>query len=462
MEAFVADNDRMRPKPAEEIIGELIASGESLSLEFKSTARWNVKEGKADKAMEHVIVKTVAAFLNSKGGDLLIGVKDDGSIFGIEADHQLFSPDKRNRDTYENWLMTQLLQAFGKQYAANMRVSFAQLSGRDVCRVAVLPSSTAVYVKEGDQETLFVRAGNSTRALTVKEAVAYHQQRFAQFNQPLAEPPAEPVKSQNQKKYGDFRNVLETVAAHPNLRYFVLKSIILNNLFGVDIMEEAVEICKLRLFLKLAAQVEPDTNRDNLGIEPLPDIDFNIRAGNTLVGYATEAQLESALNRIGHSEYKAEIKEKAEIARLAVEKFRNQQIVGGTGSPEEQARWKADADRRLDQLRDELDDYLAGDYNVKKGAKAQFESWRQSHQPFHWFVEFFGIMRDGGFDAVIGNPPWREYSVVKKTYTVRNYPTEKAGNIYALFIERCLSLRSNRGAFSFIVQLPLNAPHAWR
>ena len=75
--------------------------------------------------------------------------------------------------------------------------------------------------------------------------------------------------------------------AHPNRRYFILKSIILNNLFGVDIMEEAVEICKLRLFLKLAAQVEPDAAATELGIEPLPDIDFNIRAGNTLVGYAT-------------------------------------------------------------------------------------------------------------------------------------------------------------------------------
>jgi hypothetical protein len=89
------------------------------------------------------------------------------------------------------------------------------------------------------------------------------------------------------ERFSDFRKVLGHVAAHPNRRSFIFKSIILNNLFGVDIMEEAVEICKLRLFLKLAAQVEPDTERANLGIEPLPDIDFNIRAGNTLVGYAT-------------------------------------------------------------------------------------------------------------------------------------------------------------------------------
>ena len=96
------------------------------------------------------------------------------------------------------------------------------------------------------------------------------------------------------EKFSDFRNVLERVAAHPSRRYFIFKSIILNNLFGVDIMEEAVEICKLRLFLKLAAQVEPDATKDNLGIEPLPDIDFNIRAGNTLVGYATYDEVNAA------------------------------------------------------------------------------------------------------------------------------------------------------------------------
>ena len=76
--------------------------------------------------------------------------------------------------------------------------------------------------------------------------------------------------------------MLAQIAKHPSDRYFILKSIIINNLYGVDIMEEAVEICKLRLFLKLVAQVERVEQ-----IEPLPDIDFNIRAGNTLVGYTS-------------------------------------------------------------------------------------------------------------------------------------------------------------------------------
>jgi hypothetical protein len=82
----------------------------------------------------------------------------------------------------------------------------------------------------------------------------------------------------------DFRQVLDQIGKHPSRRYFVLKSIIIQNLYGVDLMKEAVEICKLRLFLKLVAQVQ---RVDQL--EPLPDIDFNIRAGNTLVGFANQA-----------------------------------------------------------------------------------------------------------------------------------------------------------------------------
>ena len=73
-----------------------------------------------------------------------------------------------------------------------------------------------------------------------------------------------------------------------NIQYFIFKSIILRNLYGVDIMVEATEIAKLRLFLKMVAVVDVDRRQPNLGLDPLPDIDFNIRCGNTLVGYANE------------------------------------------------------------------------------------------------------------------------------------------------------------------------------
>lgn len=91
-------------------------------------------------------------------------------------------------------------------------------------------------------------------------------------------------------KYSDFRTILGRVREHHNRDYFILKSIIINNLYGVDIMEEAVEIAKLRLFLKLVSQVGTSDQ-----IEPLPDVDFNIRAGNTLVGFATYDEVKKAV-----------------------------------------------------------------------------------------------------------------------------------------------------------------------
>ena len=104
----------------------------------------------------------------------------------------------------------------------------------------------------------------------------------------------------------------------PSERYFILKSIIIGNLYGVDIMEEAVEICKLRLFLKLVAQL--DTYEQ---IEPLPDIDFNVRAGNTLVGFTSLAQVKEALSSDLIKQLSLpQIEERAEIADRAFRQFR--------------------------------------------------------------------------------------------------------------------------------------------
>ena len=76
---------------------------------------------------------------------------------------------------------------------------------------------------------------------------------------------------------------------------------------------------------------------------------------------------------------------------------------------------------RLKVLEEELNRFLANDYGIELTDKAAYANWVKSHQPFHWFVEFFGIIQEGGFQVIIGNPPWREYAAVKKDYTVKNY-----------------------------------------
>ncbi len=164
--------------PSDDPLLRLIAAGESARLEFKSSARWDIKLSQVNKALEHVIVKTVAAFMNSDGGTLLVGVADDGAIIGLANDFRTFG-SKANADAYENWLMTRLLEAIDRDRIRLLRVSFQTIEGKTVCRVDVERSSRPVYIAEANGgEKFWVRMGNSTRDLSISEAHAYVDEHF--------------------------------------------------------------------------------------------------------------------------------------------------------------------------------------------------------------------------------------------------------------------------------------------
>ena len=166
------------PKPGGAEVAALIAAGESAVLEFKSSARWDMKENRVNKMLQQVIVKTVAAFLNSEnGGTLLIGVDDDGKITGLAHDYRTLGK-KQNRDGYENWLTTLLLGEYGKDSAPLIKAIFHEVDGKDICRVIAKSSPRPIYVRDGADEHLYIRAGNSTRQLTTKEAVDYCKHRW--------------------------------------------------------------------------------------------------------------------------------------------------------------------------------------------------------------------------------------------------------------------------------------------
>ncbi|MHB8597508.1 MAG: Eco57I restriction-modification methylase domain-containing protein [Ktedonobacteraceae bacterium] len=250
----------------------------------------------------------------------------------------------------------------------------------------------------------------------------------------------------------NFSPILERVNQHHNPSYFILKSIILNNLYGVDIMEEAVEICKLRLFLKLASQVEQYNH-----IEPLPDIDFNIRAGNTLIGFATYADAERVISSDLFYNVMERIRRQAEDVERSFAAFRTMQTELAIPSAD-MATMKAEIREKLKPLNDELNRYLASQYGKDRNSipqkeqyEKEFAAWQRTHQPFHWFVEFYGIMRTGGFDVIIGNPPYVEYSKVRGTYTIKDYQTESCGNLYAYALERSYQLQDTQGRFGMII-----------
>ncbi|MBW2604773.1 MAG: Eco57I restriction-modification methylase domain-containing protein [Deltaproteobacteria bacterium] len=261
------------------------------------------------------------------------------------------------------------------------------------------------------------------------------------------------------EKFSDFRRILKEIDRHPNRRFFVLKSIVVNNLYGVDIMEEAVEICKLRLFLKLVAQVDKVKQ-----LEPLPDIDFNIRAGNTLVGFVAVDEIRKAAEitsdgqkQILFSSTKDEIKqieEDAGIVELAFKRFHQMQTKEEMDAQDFKTA-KEDLRERLKELSGKLDQYLAKEYGIDLKKKKAFEDWRSSHQPFHWLVEFYGIMGRGGFDVIIGNPPYLERSKLKNSYRVIGYKIEKARDIYAWVVERTKTLCGKNKRLGLIVPVSI-------
>jgi Eco57I restriction-modification methylase len=202
---------------------------------------------------------------------------------------------------------------------------------------------------------------------------------------------------------------------HPNRRYAILKSLVTSNLYGVDIMEEAIEICRLRLFLKLLANLVRTEE-----IEPLPNLSSNIRIGNALAGSCKRPS--------------------------------------GLTSDPEICLWEHDPT-----------DFVQGDPTWSFGGAAGDHKGPPSHsappsplqeggffqndgeQAFHWFREFDTIMKKGGFDVIIGNPPYIEAERVFHSHQVANFTTSSTGNLYAFIMERCASLLASGGRFGMIV-----------
>lgn len=162
-----------KPKPVERSEEEkLILAGESANLEFKSTLRWNLHANRADKAIEHSVLKTVVAFLNSEGGSLLIGVEDDGNVIGNEADN--FPSD----DSFLLHFGNLVNDKIGKQFSGQIQWDLRELQGAKILRVDCAPSSTAVFLKVKDGEEFYIRSGPSSVQLSTSEVLEYSKKHF--------------------------------------------------------------------------------------------------------------------------------------------------------------------------------------------------------------------------------------------------------------------------------------------
>jgi hypothetical protein len=150
----------------------LIRAGEGTGLEFKSTLRWNVRAGKADEEMTYACIKTIAAFLNTNGGTLLIGVADDGSILGIEQD------GFPNNDRFLQHLSNKILSTLGEVAAADIESRIYSLDGRSVCEVVCRSSKVPIYLRSKTDEEFYVRTGPRSDRLSPSKLVEYVRTRF--------------------------------------------------------------------------------------------------------------------------------------------------------------------------------------------------------------------------------------------------------------------------------------------
>ena len=156
-------------------IKDLITQGESFDLEFKSSLRWNIKASRNDAAIEHACLKTLAAFLNSAGGTLLIGVQDAGGVAGIDADK--FA----NADKFALHFWNLVKSSMGQDVSACIQTSFETVNAKTIFRAQCVRSHQAVFLKQsGYEEEFYIRVGPSSTRLTIQEALKYIPYRFGE------------------------------------------------------------------------------------------------------------------------------------------------------------------------------------------------------------------------------------------------------------------------------------------
>ena len=150
----------------------LIEEGESEFVEFKSTLRYNLFTKKFDKEIEHAALKTIAAFLNTSGGTLILGVDDNKQILGLQE-------DKFNDDDHMMLHLTKLIQErIGIQHTRFINSNVEASDNKKVLRVDVKPGSSPAYLLHNKDEVFYVRTGPATSQMKVSEIYNYIQSRF--------------------------------------------------------------------------------------------------------------------------------------------------------------------------------------------------------------------------------------------------------------------------------------------
>jgi hypothetical protein len=257
----------------------------------------------------------------------------------------------------------------------------------------------------------------------------------------------EPIYEELLEALGDDAHTVGKQFDRGNIKYQVRKHIAMRNLYGTDIMADAIETAKLRIFLALAAVLERASE-----LEPLPDLDFNLKAGNLVVGLYDIADA----SRINPEGTFVEFYNFDEIESRALEfqakftEFKKAEVNGLDRLPD----IKEELIRRQTELRELVNaKYL----EIAQIDESEWSDWVSAMKPFHWFTEFPEIIARGGFDIVIGNPPYIKKSNLdsRTKREILSYKATRCPDFFAVCYERSLGVLSDSGRHSLVVMLNL-------
>lgn len=158
---------------------ELLTRKEHEKLEFKTSFRWDARERKVNRALEKAVMKTVAAFLNSEGGHLVIGVDNEGGVAGLAADYATLR--RQDADGFENHFTNVFRDAIGPEFRRFVKLSFHDVNGDEVCVMRVSPSVRPAYLTFENEEAFYIRTGNSTTPLSLSDAAEYIRSRWREY-----------------------------------------------------------------------------------------------------------------------------------------------------------------------------------------------------------------------------------------------------------------------------------------
>lgn len=154
----------------------LLTNTEAATLEFKASARWDVYQNRQNPDLASGVLKTIAAFLNTEGGNLLIGVADNGRVLGLKEDFSTLQ--KPRTDDYILFLNNLVFNSLGADLSPCIQFSVVRIKEKDVCRISVRRSPRPVYVKDGQRELFYLRTANSSVPLRTSATVEYCKVRW--------------------------------------------------------------------------------------------------------------------------------------------------------------------------------------------------------------------------------------------------------------------------------------------